>query len=519
MKTMVKVLDCTLRDGGYVNHFAFGERRAQQILSGIAASGVEYIEVGFLKDEKAENETTIFSSVDELCRLGVKPAPHYRICAMVECGKFSLDKLPPKSDTPIDVIRVIFKKDRIDEAFAYMQEIQKKGYAISANPTVIHSYSDRDFLQLLERINLLHPEIFALVDTLGVLKRNELLRLLYLIEHNLDAQIALAFHSHNNLQMSFAHAQTLIEAGMQRELIIDTSLRGMGRGAGNLCTELLLQYLNDTYHTEYNLVPILIAIDEHIDKIYAQTPWGYNLPYYLAASQRCHPNYAAYLVDKGTVSVEGISEILSMVPDAKRTIYDKKLISDLYFNYQNEEVDDSQTLEDLKQLIGQREVLLLGPGKTLSTARETIHRHIAENAPCIFSINYRPRHIQVDKVFVSNARRFVELVDHSGIVATSNIRESGFPKLNYRSYLNESEMPDNAFLMILQILVRIGVRRVCCAGLDGFGDHSENYYRTDIGAIPIISGEDKRNEEISSVLRLLNQLIEIHFITPTLYQL
>lgn len=515
----MKVLDCTLRDGGYVNSFAFGEQAARQIVVGLAAAGVEYIEVGFLRDTKQESETTVFCSVGEIARVLTEVSSAGGVFAMVVYGQYDDTRLPEKKECAIDGIRVTFKKHEVDDALAYISRVRKKGYIVSANPTAIHSYSDQEFISLLDKVNHVGVDIFAIVDTMGLLKRQELLRLCYLVDHNLNKNIALAFHSHNNLQMSFAHAQTLIEAGMKRELIIDSSLRGMGRGAGNLCTELILQYLNDEMDKKYNLVPLLITIDEHINKIYARTPWGYNLPYYLAASLRCHPNYAAYLQDKGTVSIAGISEILACIPDEKRTIFDKALIGRLYLDYQQEEIDDRDTLTTLQMMIGSRNVLLLGPGKTMDTEREIIHRYIEQQSPCVISINYRPRHIRVDKVFISNAKRFAEQTDFSDVVITSNIKSASLPRLNYQSYLNSSSMPDNALLMMLKVLIRLGVKHVSCAGMDGFGNHMENYYRADIGAQPIISGDDRRNESISAELQRMKKSIDIDFITTTRYRL
>lgn len=515
----MKVLDCTLRDGGYVNHFAFGIKSVQQIVAALTSSGVEYIEVGFLRDHKEENETTVYlgeSEVKEHFPVSSNTSEYF---AMIDYGKYDLDKLPKACDSVLHGIRVTFKKREVDEALEYIRCIRAKGYKVSANPTSIHSYSDKEFVSLLEKVNCIGVDIFALVDSLGVLKRQELLRLFYLVDHNLNEKIALAFHSHNNLQMSFAHAQTLIEAGMKRELIIDSSLRGMGRGAGNLCTELLLQYLNDEMDKKYDLVPLLITIDEHINKIYARTPWGYNLPYYLAASLRCHPNYAAYLQDKGTVSIAGISEILARIPDEKRTIFDRPFIEGLYLDYQQEAIDDSETLAVLQSAIDGREVLLLGPGKTMDTEREVIHRYIAQQSPCVISINYRPRHIKPEIVFISNAKRFAEQTDYTDAVITSNIRSASLPRLNYQSYLNGSSMPDNALLMMLKVLIRLGVKRVSCAGMDGFGEHAGNYYRADIGAQPIISGDDLRNETISAELQRMKVNIDIDFITTTRYKL
>ena len=322
----IKVLDCTLRDGGYVNNFAFGEQFAKQIISCLMEAGLEYIEVGFLRNTKTETETTVYTTSEELKSLLPRRKNNSKLFTMIVYGKYYIDNLPPKSILPIDGIRVTFKKNELDDALKYIKAIKDKGYIVSANPTGINDYSDKELLEMIEKVNQYHPDIFAIVDTLGVLKRDDLMRLFYLINHNLSSDIILAFHSHNNLQLSFSNAQALIEAGNKRELIIDSSIRGMGRGAGNLCTELLLQYLNDNHGGNYNLIPILKCVDEQINKIFAQNPWGYNLPYYLAASLQVHPNYASFLTNKASISVESMNEILSSIPNNKKSNFDENLI-------------------------------------------------------------------------------------------------------------------------------------------------------------------------------------------------
>lgn len=514
----IKVLDCTLRDGGYVNNFAFGEQTAKHIITGLMETGVEYIEVGFLRNTKTETETTVYTSIDELKSLLPRRKSHSKLFAMIVYGKFDIDRLSPKSETPIDGIRITFKKKEIDEALNYIKAVQDKGYIVSANPTGVNDYSDKELLSVVEKVNQYHPDIFAIVDTLGVLKSDELMRLFYLINHNLSSDIVLAFHSHNNLQLSFSNAQALVEAGNKRELIIDSSIRGMGRGAGNLCTELLLQYLNDNYSKNYNLIPILKCVDEQINKIFAQTPWGYNLPYYLAASLQVHPNYASFLTDKASISVENMSEILSSIPDNRKSNFDENLIQNLYLKYQENEVDDNKILEKLKSDIADKKILLLAPGKTITTEREKINNYIKQNNPFVISINFRPQDIPVNNVFIGNVRRFSEMTTLKDVIVTSNIKTDKVPQLNYGSYLNNSEMPDNSALMLLKVLVKIGVKDVAFAGLDGFSNASDNYFSSDMINNAKLGEEfDKRNDIMSTMLKQLSRHIAIKNITTSLY--
>jgi 4-hydroxy 2-oxovalerate aldolase len=99
----------------------------------------------------------------------------------------------------------------------------------------------------------------------------------YIIDHNLNKDIALGFHSHNNLQLSFSNAQELILLNSTRNIILDASVFGMGRGAGNLCTELLIQYINENIIRKYDLMPVLEIIDKYIQHLYTKHSWGYSV--------------------------------------------------------------------------------------------------------------------------------------------------------------------------------------------------------------------------------------------------
>ena len=103
--------------------------------------------------------------------------------------------------------------------------------------------------------------------------------------------------------MSFANAQEMIRLNRERTIIIDSSCYGMGRGVGNLATELITDYINNNLGQKYSLTPILNIVDKYIMPIYAQQRWGYDLPYFLSATYKCHPNYAAHLIRKETISI------------------------------------------------------------------------------------------------------------------------------------------------------------------------------------------------------------------------
>lgn len=307
----------------------------------------------------------------------------------------------------------------------------------------------------------------------------------------------------------------------KRELIIDSTVFGMGRGAGNLCTELLTQYINDNYNGTYNIIPILKIVDEFINPIFTQTPWGYSVPYYLAATNHCHPNYARYLVDKQTVPVEIINDILATLPNEKRTTYDENFIRQVYLDKFHSKINDSNTLKYIQDEIKDKTILILAPGKSISSQKAEIDAFIKERNPFIFALNFLPENYKIDMVFITNIKRFLSLEKTSiPVIISSNISACGdnIKIINYSAYLNDSKMFDNVALMLLKLLIKIGVKRVYFAGMDGFSNIPvENYFAENLVSLAKVSENENYNAIMKELFSKFRKNIEINFITKSLY--
>lgn len=517
----IKILDCTLRDGGYVNNWHFGLKNQRTIIERLCKSNIEYLEVGFLQNVDYQNDKSLFNEISQINNV----IPNFctsQIVGMIVYGTFDINKIIPKTEAiRLDAIRVTLKKRDLESIIPFLKKIIDCGYKLFINPTNIESYSDSELLSILEIVNELQPYGFSIVDTNGVLKERDVQRLFFLIDNNLNKNIKLCFHSHNNLQLSFSNAQCLMKGCQNRELIIDSTVFGMGRGAGNLCTELITQYINDNYNGNYDIIPILKIVDEQINPIFAQTPWGYSVPYYLAATNHCHPNYAKYLVDKQTVPVEIINKLLQTIPTNKKAVFDINLIKQVYLDNFSKVVNDKDVLKFLKSYFIGKNILVLAPGKSLQLEGNKIKDFIKNNKPLIISLNFKPKNYVADLTFVSNIKRFstLEQLD-SHLVVTSNIEN--YPQnamvLNYSSYLNNSKMYDNVALIFFKLLIQLGINNVNIAGLDGFSNvASENYISGDLINNAKESEFDERNQIMSQELSRISKEIKIHFVTNTKY--
>ncbi|OUN20037.1 hypothetical protein B5G34_16245 [Flavonifractor sp. An82] len=520
------ILDCTLRDGGYINQWHFGNSAIYSIVNYLNEANIDIIECGFLKDCTYNSDVSIFSSTLQITPFIFPKKQGTMYVAMIALGDISPDKILPCDGSSIDGIRLTFHKHEWEEAKQVARALMDKGYQIFIQPVGTTSYSDEELLQLIQDVNNLRPFALYLVDTLGILYRHDLLRLFYLIDHNLHKDIYVGFHSHNNLQLSFSNAQELMRAESSRKIIIDASVYGMGRGVGNLSTELLAEYINVNIGVYYSITSLLTIADQFLMSIYAQQRWGYDLPYFLSATENCHPNYASFLLNKGTLSIADISKILSLLPVDKRDLYDIQLIKDLYHSYQNCQIRDDETRALLSEKLKGRNALILCSGASLNIYKEQIISYIKKENPFVISVNFISPQYEADMLFVSNRKR-LDLIRGINkkpdlIIATSNLIEVASECVNfvnYSSFIGEGRAADNAGAMLVRILKSVGVSSISIAGMDGFDVDSSNNYCISTYMHPIDRVESEaKNKNIARQLRLALSGVDYHFITPTKYE-
>jgi len=528
--TNCKILDCTLRDGGYINEFRFGEKIIKDIIHKLADAHTDIIECGFLESNAFDKDETLFGSVEAIEEYIVPKSPHSMYVAMVAYGDIGIDEISHFDGKSIDGIRLTFHQSEIEEAFSYGKLLLEKGYQVFMQPVGTTSYSEEELLCLIERVNQMKPFAFYMVDTLGTMLNENLVEMFELVDEHLDKNIKIGFHSHNNLQMSFSNAIELLKIHSEREIIIDSSVFGMGRGAGNLCTELIMDYINKTIQSTYDIVPVLEIYDDHINKILLNYKWGYALPYFIASTNNCHPNYATHLINKRTITIKQISSLLSTMDENKKNIYDKNYIEDIYLAFQKRMVDDSDVRKAYAKTLAGKNIVIIAPGSSIVRKMQEIKTFCKENSAVIFSVNFVPEGIDVDYLFVSNRKRIRKLDDVQKLknvksfLFTSNLMEQcnlgKVDMLNYSDYLNEDTViSDNAGLMLINFLNKIGVRQVYLAGFDGFSKNRlDNYFDTAYANSAEYETLIYKTEAISRRLQALSNSMEIRFLTESKYE-
>lgn len=515
----IKVLDCTLRDGGYCNDWKFGFDNEKKIVNSLIEANIDIIECGFLTNKVVyEKGISKFTDVNQVTEILPENNKDKMFVCLMNYGEYFIEDLPECDGKSITGIRIAFhKKDMID-ALELGHKIKQKGYKVFIQPMVTLNYSDEEFLKLIKLANELEPEAFYIVDSFGMIKRKNLIRLFYMIEHNLNEEIWIGFHSHNNMQMAYSNAQSLVEAQTSRNLILDSSIHGMGRGAGNLNTELFVEYLNDSIGSSYELKPLLNIIDEILSDFYQKNYWGYSLPNYLSASYNAHPNYASYFSDKNTLTVEAMDEIFSMMSIEKRVEFDKEYAEKMYVQYMEKGQIQINNKTKLKEIIKGKKVLLIAPGKSSETEKEKIIDFSAQKDVVTISINFDYQYLDTDFIFLSNLRRFRELDKNKRgkCIVTSNITASNvYLQTKYYDLLNNIEtIRDNAGMMAIKFLIDFEVEHIVLAGFDGYSyDIKENYASQQISFITKNTLIEAMNKGMCQMLKKYKEERKIEFLT------
>ena len=525
----IKLLDCTLRDGGYVNDWEFGNGTMTCVFDRLNASRTDIIEIGFLDQRRRfdSNRTIQPDTASMTEAFGSIADKRSMVVAMIDYGTCDIDNLRPRSETVLDGIRVIFKKENMHNAVEFGKKVMEKGYALSLNMVSITSYEADDIIKFTEDVNTIRPFAVSLVDTYGLMHKEQMSFYFNLLDKHLDPSISIGYHSHNNFQLAYSNTIEALEMDTGRSIILDGSLYGMGKSAGNAPTELLAMHLNENYGKSYDMNQILEAIDVNIILIYEKRYWGYSFQYYISAMNDCHPNYVSHLMDKRSLSVRDLNNILSRIKPELRLKYDKQHIEELYMEYMLDNVNDPSCVRELKKEIGGKDVLVIGPGTSTVKEKRKIVDYQSENSPVTISVNFIPD-IHIDYIFFSNSKRYSLMIPNltgknTKIIATSHITPVGDPfdyTLNYADLITDSnEIWDNALVILLNFLKKIDVHRVSLAGFDGFKKNSEKNY------VDKSFDLSKNFDYLSAVNRLLTKKLkeyrkdmDIVFLTESIYE-
>lgn len=523
----IKVLDVTLRDGGCVNDFNFGQEYMDKILSALEKSGADFIELGYIDENKGSVQgRTQYCDERVITQHFLKQKkPGITYVAMMDYGKFDIEKLHVKTVNSIDGIRMAFHKKDWKKAVALGRRVIEKGYQFYIQPMLTMRYSDMELLELIQTVNAELPDAsgFYIVDSFGEMRGNDVVRLMHLVDNNLIPSMTLGFHSHNNLQLSYSNAMTLLTFPTNRNLMLDASVMGMGKGAGNLNTELLMEHLNLYYGKKYKIGPLLELIDQVINIIHNEMYWGYSAEYYLSSINGCTPSYAAHFYNKHMLPIDQVAELLSMVAEEKKISFDRQYAEELYLEYNARKAfDDTRTIEKLEKALSGKRVLVIAPGKSIRE-KESDVRAVLEQQDVV-SVSLNNFDFDTDYVLITRSEMLESALERGKrVIAPSNIvngTEQNVDIIDYEKWIITGEKTyDSSGVRALNLLSAIHVSEILLAGFDGFSVNiNENYYDKTMRRPVTEEQAVRRNDFYKGFIASIAQKTKVAFVTDSRYQ-
>ena len=283
----IKVLDCTIRDGGLMNNHLFADDFVRSVFRAVNNSGVDYIELGYKADEnqfsRAEYGPMKFCSEKDIENAINGQERKSKISVMVDIGRVDSSSIVPKSESHVDMMRVASYVKDIDKAIDLANKIKLKGYEATINLMAVSHARERELDEALMQVEKeCEVDALYLVDSFGALYSEQISHLAKKYKSLMPSK-EIGIHAHNNQQLAFANT---IEAIIQNVNYLDGTIFGIGRAAGNCPLELLLGFLKNP---KYDLRPILKVLESHFVKLKDEIEWGYTIPYMVTGILDLHP--------------------------------------------------------------------------------------------------------------------------------------------------------------------------------------------------------------------------------------
>lgn len=533
-----KLLDCTLRDGAYIIDKKFGDTTIKGIIAGLIKANLDLIEIGFLQDEGFGEGKTVYKNAYEAEKFIPKDKGDTLFTVLADYSRYSVKNLDNYTGRSFDAVRACFFKNERYDAIDFFKAVKEKGYKLFIQPVDVLGYSDTEIIELINIINKIEPYCFSIVDTFGSMYEEDLQRVYYLIDHNLISGCRIGFHSHNNLQMSNALTQLFLKMSYgKRNVVVDATVAGMGRGAGNTPTELIAQYMVNKLGYNYEIDSLLDVIDNYIKDIRAKATWGYDTNMFLAGTFSAHVNNIAYLKNKNSIKSKDIRYILNKIGRENRKRYHYDLLEKTYYEYMKSNINDSETILKLKNVFANKTVVLLAPGHSAIIEQKKIKEYINANKALVVSINFLHKEIKSDYLYMSNLKRYNDFSNTNynqkhkiyKKIITSNIKTVSND--NNENIISISrllkcgwENMDNSAILLLRLLNILEVKKIGIAGLDGYeytatnnnyiNDEMEVYFSNE-SAILV-------NQEIADMLKDFsinkNKNLQLEFITSSRFK-
>ncbi|MFZ5453714.1 MAG: aldolase catalytic domain-containing protein [Thermodesulfobacteriota bacterium] len=504
-----KILDCTIRDGGYLNNWNFSEQLVKDFVRAVSKSGVDIIEIGFRSSAKYFDPSKYGVwrfTPEEVVNKIISLSPTATISLMVDYGKIDLEDIGESQESNVSLYRIAVHKDKVYGAIDLGNAIADKGYKVSIQLMGIIGYTDYELRSLIGPLKDSKISIVYFADSYGSILPSDIKTYFDVL---LKIGKPIGFHPHNNLQLAFANTLEAIRLGVD---FVDGTVFGMGRGAGNLPLELLILFF-EKINPKYNVLPILDLIDRYFVDLIKECEWGYNLPYMISGIYGVHPNYANYMMMLQQYNIDDVHSVLQLINRMNPIGFDKELIPKIidtgfigeHDDYPNYELAMSNASESMsvgcdysKDSVSYEDrhrdcdILILSNGPSIGLYQGKINQLKEKYDPIIIGSNYLGGLFKPHYHSFNNKERFIKFIDDvhpaSNLLFTNKFSKNFIEKYTNREYelikhVNGEGssfsikngtifINDYASISILSVATAIvmGARRLFIAGLDGYKD-------------------------------------------------
>jgi 4-hydroxy 2-oxovalerate aldolase len=288
-REQIKVMDCTIRDGGLINNHYFTDEFVRAVYQALSKAGVDYMEMGYRSSRELfppqDYGDWKYCDDDKISQVIDGIESDIKLSIMVDSYRVKEQVFAPADESPIDMVRVATYVKYIDSAIDLIKRCRDLGYETTCNIMAISTEREPDLVEALDQLAKTAVDVVYVVDSFGALYCEQIEYLVKLYKQHLPGK-TIGVHCHNNQQLAFSNT---IEGIIHNANYLDASLYGIGRGPGNCCLELLMGFLKNP---KFDLRPILKVIQDYMLPMRDEIEWGYLIPYMITGILNEHPRFA-----------------------------------------------------------------------------------------------------------------------------------------------------------------------------------------------------------------------------------
>ena len=525
----INILDCTLRDGGYYNNWDFDSETVKRYLNSMAESGIQFVELGF-RFIPSETFRGAFAYTTEkfLNDIDLPKGPVYGVMLngkdfinYEDGGLYQLNKLfLQEEESKITLVRIAINFDDALKTKKIAMRLKQLGYLVGINLMQANGKSDSDYIELAKHIDSWDTKVDVLyfADSLGNMHPEDVIRINKQLKIGWHGDIGI--HTHNNKNLALINSLTAISNGINW---CDSTMTGMGRGAGNVTTESLLLEMKKLGHS-YGGIKSIHEIVEIFTLLKDDFKWGPNLHYHYAANHNIHPTFVQNLLSNQRYDNKQVINALEFLSDRKTTSFSiETLHQSVYGN-----INDSSGTWDATSWLKGREVLIVGAGPSVQQYSKGILNYVERFNPAVIFLNINqnlPSSIATATVVSHETRvlfdsNYYENLSHPIIMPKARLgsllkdKKKGLEILDYGLTLKENNFIINPNGCVLEwslaaayafaVVTQSGAKKISLVGFDGY------------------SADDLRQEEMNEVFNMylsIKKKLEIVTLTPSTYNI